>query len=149
MNETAGQRVHWSFWAIAAVAFVWNIMGASNFVVQMTADSLAAYPEAYHPIIENRPGWATAAFAMAVFGGVLGCLLLLVRRSTANYLFVPSLFGVIVTMIHMFGVSGVSPFEIWIGVLMQLIVAVLLIWYTRYAQDKQWITSGRFVTNDT
>ena len=141
MNDAARQRVHWSFWVIVAVALIWNVMGAINFVVQMQADSIAAYPEAYRPIIENRPAWATGAFAIAVFGGVLGCLLLLVRNSAANYLFIPSLLGVVITMFHISGVTGFSPFQIWIGVLAQLLVAVLLIWYTRYAQNRRWIAS--------
>ena len=46
----------------------------------MNPNIVDAMPEAYRAIVENRPAWATAAFAIAVFGGAFGCLLLLLRK---------------------------------------------------------------------
>ena len=100
-DETVG-GVHWSFWAIGAVALIWNVMGVINFFVQMNPDLLAEYRESERAIVEGRPAWATGAFAIAVFGGALGCLLLLLRKSAAYYVFIASLLGVIVTNIHTF-----------------------------------------------
>ncbi len=40
------------------------------------------------------------------FGGVLGCFLILLRKSVAHYVFIASLLGVVATMIHMFSVVG-------------------------------------------
>ncbi len=138
MNDKTVGGIHWSFWIISVVTLIFNAMGVINFFVQMNADSLASFPESYRPFIEGRPAWATAAFAIAVFGGSLGCLLLLLRKSAATYLFIASLLGVIVTMVHIFGVAGFSSFEIWIGVLMQLVVAAFLIWYLKLAERKGW-----------
>ena len=87
MKDESVGGVHWSFWIIGAVALIWNVMGFINFFGQMNADALAAMPKAQRAIIEGRPAWATGAFAIAVFGGALGCLLLLLRKSAA-YLFV-------------------------------------------------------------
>ena len=115
-------------------------MGVINYFVQMNADSLTSFPESYRPIIEGRPAWATAAFAIAVFGSTLGCLLLLLRKSVASYVFIVSLLGVLVSMMHIFGVSGFSSFEDWMGVLMQLVVTAFLIWYSRYTKNKGWIS---------
>jgi len=100
MNDETVGGVHWSFWAIGAVALIWNVMGVINFFVQMNADALASFPESHRAIVEGRPAWATGAFAIAVFGGALGCLLLLLRKSAAYYLFIASLLGVIVQLIH-------------------------------------------------
>ncbi len=140
MNDKTIGSIHWSFWVIGAVAFIFNVMGVINYFAQMNADSLASFPELYRPIIEGRPAWATGAFAIAVFGGSLGCLLLLLRKSAAFYVLIASLLGVIVTMMHIFGVAGFSSFEIWIGVLMQLVVAAFLIWYSKQAESKGWIS---------
>ena len=140
MNEKTVMSVHWSFWAIVAVTLIFNVMGAVNYVVQINADSLAAFPEEYRPIIEGRPAWATAAFAIAVFGGSLGCLLLLLRKSVAVYVFTASLLGVIVTIVHIYGVAGFSSLAIWIGVLMQLAVSVFLVWYSRRVEGRGWIS---------
>jgi hypothetical protein len=115
-------------------------MGVVNYFVQMNADSFPSFPEVYRPIIEGRPAWATSAFAIAVFGGSVGCLLLLLRKSAAFYVFIASLLGVIVTMMHIFGVAGFSSLEIWMGVLMQLVVTAFLIWYSKQAESKGWIS---------
>jgi len=141
MNDEKVGGVHWSFWAIGAVALIWNVMGVINYFVQMNPDVLAAYRESERAIIEGRPAWATAAFAIAVFGGALGCLLLLLRKSAAYYLFIASLLGVIVTMTHTLGVGidfGLG--EILGIILMPLVVAVFLIWYSKQAESKGWIS---------
>jgi len=140
MNDKTVGGIHWSFWIIIVVTLIFNVMGVINYFVQMNADSLASFPEKYRPIIEGRPAWATAAFAIAVFGGSLGSLLLLLRKSAAIYVLIASLLGVIVTMMHIFGVAGLRSFEIWIGVLMQLVVTAFLIWYSKLAERKGWIS---------
>ncbi|MEE8261714.1 MAG: hypothetical protein V3R83_04490 [Gammaproteobacteria bacterium] len=141
MNDEKVGGVHWSFWAIGAVALIWNVMGVINYFVQMNPDVVAAYREAERALIDGRPAWATGAFAIAVFGGALGCLLLLLRKSAAYYLFFASLLGVIVTMTHTLGVDidfGLG--EILGIILMPLVVAVFLIWYSKQAESKGWIS---------
>ena len=142
MNDETAGGVHWSFWGIGVVALIWNVMGVINFFVQMNADALASFPESHRAIIEGRPAWATGAFAVAVFGGALGCLLLLLRKSAAYYLFIAALLGVIVQLIHTLGIATIhfSPFEISMIILMPLVVAAFLIWYPKWAKSKDWIT---------
>ncbi len=143
MNDKTVGGVHWSFWAIGAVALIWNVMGVINFFLQMNPDALAAMPESHRAIVEGRPAWATGGFAIAVFGGALGCLLLLFRKSAAYYLFIASLLGVIVQLIHTLGIASptidFSPFDISMIILMPLAVAAFLIWYSKWAQSKGWI----------
>src|SRR3989454_11938561 len=135
MKDESVGGVHWSFWIIGAVALIWNVMGVINFFGQMNADALAAMPKAQRAIIEGRPAWATGAFAIAVFGGALGCLLLLLRKPAAYYLFIASLLGVIVQLIHTLGIAGsafgFSPFDISMTIVMPLVVAAFLIWYSK------------------
>ena len=125
MNDKKVGGVHWSFWIIGAVA-------------------LAAMPEAQRAIIEGRHAWATGAFAIAVFGGALGSLLLLLRKSAAFYLFIASLLGMLVHMIPYLGMAGSTidfgPFEISMYILMPLVVAAFLIWYSKHAKSKGWIS---------
>jgi hypothetical protein len=140
MNDNTVGGVHWSFWLVGVVTLIFNVMGVINYFVQMNADSLDSFPEFYRPIIESRPAWATAAFAIAVFGSSLGCLLLLLRKSAAFYVFIASLLGVIVSMVHIFNVAGLSSSEVWIGVLMQLVVTAFLVWYAKHIESKGWVS---------
>jgi len=133
--------VHWSFWIIGAVMLIWNVMGGINFFMQMNAGTVAAMPESYRAVIEGRPAWVTGAFAIAVFGGALGCLLLLLRKSAAFYVFIASLLGVIVTMIHALGMAGpnIDFTPVFIGTSMSLAMSAFLIWYSKLAERKGWI----------
>lgn len=137
------KSVHWSFWIIGAVALIWNVMGCMNLFMQMSPEMLAAMPESHRQIAETRPVWATVAFAVSVVGGALGGLLLLLRKSTAYYLFIASLLGTILTMVHAIGFSGAvekfSTFELFLGIFMPLVVAALLVWYSKRAVRKSWI----------
>ena len=142
MNDQVASRVHWSFWLIGAVALLWNAAGAANYLVQvMNPEAIDSYREAERALIDGRPAWATGAFAIAVFGGSIGCLLLLLRKSAAFYVFVASLLGVIVTMIHALGVVG-WRFDLGalMPPLMSFVVAAILVWYAKHAEGKRWIS---------
>ncbi len=144
MNDKTVGGVHWSFWLIGLVALIWNIGGAINYLMQTNLEFVATLPETHRAIIEGRPAWATAGFAIGVFGGALGCLLLLLRKSIAFYMFIASLLGVIVTMIHTINVASskidFSPVEIFVMILLPIIVAAILIWYTKLVISKSWIS---------
>lgn len=139
MNDKSNSGVHWSFWVIGAIALIWNAMGVVNYFMQMNPDVLEMYRESERAIIAGRPAWATGGFAIAVFGGALGSLLLLLRKSLATYLFIASLVGVIGAMLHTLGAGiefGVG--EILGIILMPLVVAAFLIWYSKYVEGKGW-----------
>lgn len=139
MNESP-DKAHWSFWVISSLMLIWNLMGCINFFVQMNPDMTASYRETEQAIILGRPLWATVGFAVAVFGGALGCLLLMLKRSLAFYFFIASLLGVIFTMIHTINVDiSFSAGELFGIVVMPLAVAVFLIWYSKYVASKGWV----------
>jgi hypothetical protein len=142
MNTKSGVSTHWSFWVIGIITLLWNLAGSINFMMQMKADSLASMPEPFHTIVANRPSWATAAFALAVLAGALGCLLLLFKRRVSIYLFIASLLGIIVHFTPYLSSSNL-PAQFGIGdavlvFLMPFLVAVFLVFYARYAQRKAW-----------
>ncbi len=143
-GDDATQRVHWSFWLIAVLALIWNAMGGVNFIMQMSPETLAAMPPSHRAIAESRPLWASGAFAVGVFGGVVGCILLLLRKKTATPVFILSLVAIMATMIHAYLLSGApvdfSPFEIVLAVLMPIVVAGFLVWYSARADKNAWLT---------
>lgn len=117
-------------------------MGCVNFFMQMDPEVLEHYRRSEQAIIANRPLWATAGFAVAVFGGAVGSVLLLLRLDVAFYVLVVSLLGVLTTMVHTLGI-GISfgPGEIVGIILAPMAVSIILVWYARYARRKEWITA--------
>lgn len=140
MTNDNRSKPHWSFWLIGAIAMVWNGGGVANYFVQMDPDMLEAYRASERAIIDGRPAWATAGFAVAVFGGALGSLLLLLRKSVSRYFFIASIAGVVVTMMHALS-SGIqfSGGELAGIIVMPLVVAGFLAWYAHFANSRDWL----------
>jgi hypothetical protein len=109
-------------------------MGCLNYIMQANADVVAQMPELYQAIIAARPAWATAAFAIAVFGGAVGCILLLLRRRVASAAFVVSLIAIAGHSVFTLRVVGVAP-----SLVLVVLVGVALLWYTSIARRSGWL----------
>jgi len=136
-------KIHWGFWLLVLLGLFWNIAGAINYIMQTKPDFTASLPETHRAIVEGRPAWATAGFAIGVFGGISGCLLLLLKKPIAGLVFMLSLLGIFVTVIHTLNVvlskSTFALSEIFIMVVLPLVVANFLIGLTFYAMKKNWL----------
>ncbi len=78
-----------AFWIICAIALLWNTLGANAYLQQ--AYKTEAFKSQYNAeqlaIIDSSPIWVTVAFAMGIFGGVIGSLGLLFRKKLGKYCF--------------------------------------------------------------
>jgi hypothetical protein len=124
------------FWIIGIVALIWNLMGVFAYLQQayMTEEDLMAMQVAEQALYENIPAWVTGAYAIAVFGGALGCILLLLRRKLASSLFLISLVGIVVQMsynifmsraIDVYGPGGITMPA------MIILIGIFLLWYAK------------------
>ena len=143
MSETTRSKAPKWFMVVAAVLLVWNLMGVMAYIMQVTMspEVFAALPEAQRQLYENTPVWATAAFAVAVNGGALGCVLLLLKRNLAGLFLQLSLAGVLVQMFHSFFMS--NSFEVYgpggmIMPVMVIVIAIYLVWLAARARSRGW-----------
>ena len=145
MNETTSIKPPTWFWIVVALSLVWNLMGVMAYIAQvtMTEEALNALPEAERLLYEATPAWANGAFAFAVWGGALGCLLLLLRKRFATPVLIISLLGVIVQMYHSFfiidSMAVYGPGDV-IMPIMVVAVAIYLVYLSRSASAKDWLT---------
>jgi hypothetical protein len=88
-------RTH--FW-IAGAALLWNLLGLTVFLTQvsMSPEQVVALPAAVRAVHDATPVWLTIAFALAVGGGVLGSIGLLLRQRWAAAAFTVSLVALVV-----------------------------------------------------
>ena len=145
MSEEFTNNLPRSFYLISGFALLWNLLGVMAYVGQVTIseEALNSLPEAQRLLYETVPAWATAAFAIAVNGGALGCLLLLLRKAFATPVLMASLAGVIIQMYHSFFMSnsievyGLGGMIMPIGV---VVVSVYLVWYSMDVKKKGWVS---------
>lgn len=133
------------FWVISILALLWNLMGVMAYLgmTMMPPDLLVeAYGQEYADVMASRPAWATAAFAIAVFAGVLGCIGLLLRKSWAKILFILSLIGVIVQNVwgFMSGAFNLVGTSDKIMTVLVIIVAIFLIWFAQKKAAKGYLS---------
>lgn len=129
-----GATPHFSFWIIAVAGLVWNLLGCLNYIAQSNPETVAQMPEVYQVIIAGRPAWATAGFGIGVFGGAVGCILLLLRKPVALPVFCLSLAGIVVTGVFTLNIVGVVP-----SMLLSVLIGGALLWYASIARRAEWL----------
>ena len=112
------------FKVVAVIALLWNLLGCLAFAMdlRMTPEDVAALPEAQQALYAARPGWAVVATAVAVIGGALGCVGLLLGRKWAFVLLLLSLAGILVQDYGLFVLADGASLAGPAAVIMQAIV---------------------------
>lgn len=125
------------FWIIAAALLIWNAFGCYMYMVDVTASD-ARYAEVYGDamlaIRDLYPAWAIAAYALAVWGGLLAAALLLLRRRVCVPLFLVSLVAAVICFIPVFvstplRESGGETF--WVMPVIVVVIGLFQVWYAR------------------
>ncbi len=133
-----------TFWIISIIALIWYLLGALAYLEQayMTEEVLATLPEPEQLYYQNVAPWATAAYATAVFGGVLGCIALFIRNKWASILFALSLIAVIIQSIYNLFIQEFMEIEPKHMILYAVIIAIAisLVWFSKYSAKKGWLS---------
>ena len=82
------------------------------------------------------------AFGAATIGGVLGCLLLLMRKSLVFPVLIVSLLGVLAQMAYMFFLSNVFELQGKASMVMPIMItltAMGLCWFSRVSTQQRWL----------
>ena len=100
MTTTEQTKPTTSFWVISTIALLWNLLGVMSFFMQVfiSPEALDALPEAERALYDSSPAWMNVAFAIAVFGGVLGCVGLLMKKGLSIPIFIVSLIAALIQM---------------------------------------------------
>lgn len=120
-----------SFWIIGILALLWNIMGVSAYLMQVFITEemlLKMTAQQQAEMMLDHPSWLTALFALAVFGGFLGCIFFLARKKIALYLFVLS--GICATIQQVYILTDLE-LKMYIMPILVILVCLFLIWYSK------------------
>ena len=145
MNATTQNKPSVGFWIASIVGLLWNLLGVNAYLQQAykTESFRAQFSAEQLTIMDNFPAWATAAFAIAVFAGALGCIALLIKKKLAKILLIISLLGVIVQFYYELAMTNASDYYgtfDWVMTIMIPIIGIFLIWLSKKAIAKGWIS---------
>ncbi len=130
-------------WIVGVIALLWNAMSAMDYLMTQTKNE--AYMGKFTPeqlaFFYGFPTWVVAAWAIAVWAGVLGAVLLLLRKRLAVPVFLASLVAMVITSFHNYvlsdgmAVMGADAMALGFTVLI-FVVAIALYMYARAMQKR-------------
>lgn len=135
MSGIGERRTAWHLWVVGIVALVWNGLGCFDYTMtQVQGDAWLANmdpTEVQMAWFHAMPAWTDAAWAIGVWGGLLGGLLLLLRRRWATAVFAASFLGWLAGAVYAFGLSnGMEAMGPWWPMLVAKgAICVFFVWY--------------------
>lgn len=122
---TASVRTPLHLWIVGALATVWNGFGAFDYLMTQTRNAayLAGFTDPQRVYFESFPMWMEAMWALGVWGGLAGSLLLLARSRYAATAFGVSLAGLAASTVWQYVLSS-PPEDMTGGAIMAMNVAI-------------------------
>jgi hypothetical protein len=104
-GTTTTAKTPWHIWVVGVIALLWNAMGAFDYLMTETQNEgyMAKFTPEQLDFFYGFPAWMVAFWAVAVWGGVLGAVLLLLKKKLAAPVFLVSFLCMAVTAVRNFG----------------------------------------------
>ena len=136
----------WHLWVIGIIGVLWSSIGVLSFMLtQMNVEAVTSrFPPQQREYFESFPLWAVAFWAIGVFGGVIGCILLLLKNRLAFHALLASVIGAVVT--NLGGLFLLGGLEVMVETsalgftVFPIIFAAFLTYYAR-AMSKKGVLS--------
>ena len=143
---TASPGRPWHLWLIAIIGGLWSAIGVLSFMLtQLRVEAvMSQYPPQQREYFESFPFWAVAFWAIGVFGGVIGCVLLLLKSRLAFPVLVASVIGAIVSNLgglFLLGGMAVMGGASALGFAVFIIIFAALLAYYAHAMQKKGVLS--------
>lgn len=134
MNNThTGATAPKSFWIISAVSLLWNAFGGFDYTMTKMRDPayLSNFPPEVMPFLDAMPAWATAMWALGVWGALIGSVLLLLRSRHAVTAFLLSMIGAFISFGYQFSQEMPASMKTpgMLAMTAVIIVSVVFFWW--------------------
>lgn len=125
--------------AIGALVFM--IIACAGYVLDVTMDP-ATLPLDQQAVVAARPMWMVAAYAIAVWVGLAGAIMLILRRKLAQPLMLVSLVAAAVTFLPYAITPGVRDNITTNDIAVALVVLAItwtIFWFARHSDKRGWL----------
>ena len=128
-------KTPWHLWAVGSVALLWNSYGGYDYVMTQTNNAayLAQFTAEQRAYFDSFPLWMEAVWAIGVWGGILGAVLLLMRSKWAFQAFLASLIAFAVSVVYG-QMSGASAIMGTTGTVMSGVIFILGLIFVMYSR---------------
>jgi hypothetical protein len=142
MDDRYSPRPLAGWFTLAAVAsLLFMGLGCISYLMHVLANP-ATMPLDQRAAYEAEPTWVTGAYAVAVWVGLIGALLLVLRRKEAEWLLLVSVIAVLVWLAGLLLVSSLRDSMSANDLIVALVVAALtwtIYWFARHSRQKGWL----------
>ena len=140
---TTGARAPWHFWLAGLISLLWNAFGGYDYTMTQLRDpayfasiqeQTGMSPAEMSAFFDAFPAWASALWAIGVWGSVAGSILLLMRSCHAVTAFMVSLVGAVLSVAYQVTLDLPAAMDTTMNKVMPLVILgaiVLQWWYAR------------------
>ncbi len=145
-SQRSRLKTPWHLWVIGLFGLLWNAFGVFDFLMTQTKNE--AYMKVFAAdqlaFFYGLPLWVKAAWGIGVAGGVIGSILLLLRKRDAIWVFLFSFVALLLTIFNNYVLSNGrqvmgNTFSL-VSTAIILFVALSLYLYASAVQRKGLIT---------
>jgi putative Mn2+ efflux pump MntP len=125
--------------AIASLLFM--LLGCAVYAMHIYTDPMTL-PLDQRAMFEAEPRWVTTALGLASAVGVIGAVMLLLRRKAAEPLMLMSLLGAVVWFAGLFVVARLRDVLGTNDIAVSVMVVVLswtIFWFARHSRQRGWL----------
>ena len=141
MSIITGEKTPWHLWAVGVFGVLWSGFGCFDYVMTTTrgADYMraAGMSDAQIEHLLAAPAWLTAVWAVGVWGGLAGAVLLLLRSKLAVPVFIASLAAFVASLVYAYAISPMPGDGAGMMVMQVVIfiICVFFVWYSSRAKS--------------
>ena len=129
------------YWAAALASLLFMLVGCAGFVMDVMTDPNTLSP-AQRALFIARPTWMKGAYTIAVWSGLAGAVLLLLRRRLAQAVLLVSLVATVLTFLPYAVVPGVrvaAATSDFVAAIVVIALVALIYAFARSSRRRGWL----------
>lgn len=129
------------FWLAAVASLLFMGVGCAGFVIDRMTDP-ATLPLDQRVVALARPAWMVIAYGVAVWSGLAGAILLLLRRKAAQPVLLVSLGGAVLTFLPYAIVPGIRDNITTNDIAFAIAIIAItwtIFWFARHSAQRGWL----------
>lgn len=103
-----GVKTPWHLWVVGFATLLWNLVGGFSYTMtrlgRLADLGMSEVEIAY---FASTPGWATAFWALGVWGAIAGSVLIMLRSRFAVHVIVVAIFGLLGSNVYQYAMSDI------------------------------------------